>query len=123
MSEAIVPAELAERVRRLVDRHDEGDVVRAAARIGVRESDLQSILAAEPKQPSAAVLSSIVRGYDVDTWWLISGETEASCELPPDRRVETLHLLSEVGKTLTLQRWLVESGSIGRAAIDDSART
>src|SRR5690348_2318569 len=110
MSEAIVPEELAARVRQLVDRFDSGDVARAAHRIGARESDLQAILGAECSNPSVAALSAIVRGYDVDTWWLISGETEAATNLPADRRVGTLHLLSEVGTTLTMQRWL--NGSV-----------
>ena len=122
MTEAIVPEELAVRVRELVNRFDHGDAARAAARIGAREGDLRSILAAAPRQPSVAVLSAIVRGYDVDVWWLISGETEAGCSLPADRRVNTLHLLSEVGTTLTLQRWLHGSGPTAPLA-DDTPRT
>lgn len=106
MSEAIVPEELAARVRDLVDRHDAGDVARAAKRIGAREMDLRSILGAESSKPSLAALSAIVRGYDVDTWWLISGEREAGSSLPAERRVGTLNLLSELGATLTLQRRL-----------------
>ncbi len=106
MSEAIVPEELAARVRELVDRHDGGDVARAAKRIGARETDLRSILGAESSKPSLAALSAIVRGYDVDTWWLISGEREAGSSLPAERRVGTLNLLSELGATLTLQRRL-----------------
>src|SRR5947207_5730504 len=123
MSEAIVPEELAARVRELGHRYDGGAVVRASARIGTRESDLRSIVEAESRQPGAAVLSAIVRGYDVDTWWLISGETEAGSRLPADRRVDTLHLLSEVGTTLTLQRRLYGSGSGARINVDDAPRT
>jgi uncharacterized protein YceH (UPF0502 family) len=107
MSEAaIVPEELAARVRGLVDRHDGGDVVRAARRIGTREADLRAILSAESSAPSVAALSAIVRGYDVDSWWLISGESSHATEVPTERRVEKLNLLSELGATLTLQRRL-----------------
>ena len=107
MSEAaIVPEELAERVRRLIDHHDAGDVSRAARRIGARESDLRAILTAQTNEPSLSTLSAIVRGYDVDTWWLISGESETSSQLPAERRVGTLNLLSELGTTLTLHRRL-----------------
>ena len=123
MQEAIVPEELAIRVRELVERYDGGDVARAAIRIGAREADLRSILGAEARQPSVAVLSAIVRGYDVDTWWLISGETTAGSTLPADRRVNTLHLLSELGTTLTLQRRLYGSGSGARINVDDAPRT
>ena len=106
MADAIVPEELAVRVRDLVDRHDDGDVARAAKRIGAREADLRAIVEGTTGQPSLAALSAIVRGYDVDTWWLISGESEAGSSLPPERRVGTLNLLSELGATLTLQRRL-----------------
>lgn len=107
MSEAaIVPEELAARVRALIDRQDHGDVSRAALRIGARESDLRSILAAERVDPSVVALSAIVRGYDVDCWWLLSGESETASQLPADRRVGTLNLLSELGTTLTLHRRL-----------------
>ena len=47
-----------------------------------------------------------MRGYDVDTWWLLSGEGLAGSSLPAERRVGTLNLLSELGATLTLQRRL-----------------
>jgi hypothetical protein len=106
MTEAIIPEELAARVRDLVDRSDHGDVSRAARRIGAREGDLRAILGAESSQPSLAALSAIVRGYDVDSWWLITGDNEADSSLPAERRVGTLNLLSELGTTLTMQRRL-----------------
>jgi hypothetical protein len=106
MSEAIDAQELAARVRELIDRFDEGDVAAAARRIGARELDLRAILAAESSHPSLAALSAIVRGYDVDTWWLICGETDCGCDVPAERRVGTLNLLSELGTALTLQRRL-----------------
>jgi hypothetical protein len=105
MTEAIIPEELAARVRDLVDRSDHGDVSRAARRIGAREGDLRAILGAESSHPSLAALSAIVRGYDVDSWWLITGD-EADSSLPAERRVGTLNLLSELGTTLTMQRRL-----------------
>ena len=119
MEEAIVPEELAARVRELIDQFDGGDVPKASRRIGTRESDLRSILAAESNRPSLATLSSIVRGYDVDSWWLISGEREAGSSLPADRRVGTLNLLSDLGTTLTMQRRLYAQGRID---VDDGVR-
>lgn len=123
MSEAaIVPEELAARVRDLIDRHDGGDVLRAARRIGAREADLRSILDAETGEPSLAALSAIVRGYDVDTWWLISGESQhAASDLPAERRVGTLNLLSELGTTLTLHRRL-NVGPLHRGPLGDEPR-
>jgi hypothetical protein len=119
MAEAIVPEELAARVRELVQRHDRGDIALAARRIGTRETDLRAILDAETNRPSLATLSAIVRGYDVDTFWLISGEKEAGTSLPMERRVGTLNLLSELGTTLTMQRRL---HGHGRLNFDDAAR-
>jgi hypothetical protein len=119
MAEAIVPEELAGRVRDLVDRHDGGDVAIAARRIGTRETDLRAILGATSAQPSVATLSAIVRGYDVDTWWLITGETQATTLSAP-RRIETVNLLSELGTTLTLQRRLnARRGTL--SLLDDSS--
>src|SRR2546421_7151298 len=121
MQEAIVPEELAIRVRELVERYDGGDVARAAIRIGAREADLRSILDAEARQPSVAVLSAIVRGYDVDTWWLISGETTAGSTLPADRRGETPPLLSAFWTTLTLPRRLFRGGTGAGVHTHDAA--
>jgi predicted trehalose synthase len=124
MSEAaIVPEELAARVRDLIDRSDGGDVSRAARRIGAREADLRSILASESGEPSLAALSAIVRGYDVDTWWLISGESEATSQMPTERRVGTLNLLSELGATLTLHRRLNVGPAHRPASRDDDRPT
>jgi hypothetical protein len=120
MAEAIVAEELASRVRELVQRHDGGDVANAARRIGTREADLKAILDAASNRPSLATLSAIVRGYDVDTWWLISGEKDPGSTLPMERRVGTLHLLSELGTTLTMQRRLHSHGN-GRLNLDDAA--
>ena len=118
MTEAIVPEELAVRVRELIDRHDRGDVARAARRIGTRECDLRAIVNGDSSHPSLAALSAIVRGYDVDTCWLISGEHQAGSSLPPERRVGTLNLLSELGATLTMQRRL---GHQQEFPLDESA--
>lgn len=118
MTEAIVPEELAARVRELIDHHDRGDVAQAARRIGTRECDLRAIVRGDSSHPSLAALSAIVRGYDVDTWWLISGELEPGSSLPPERRVGTLNLLSELGTTLTMQRRL---GGQRGVELDNSA--
>lgn len=120
MTEAIVPEELAARVRELIDRHDRGDVAQAARRIGTRECDLRAIVDGDSSHPSLAALSAIVRGYDVDGWWLISGEPQAGSTLPPERRVGTLNLLSELGTTLTMQRRLGHQSGV---RLDDSRGT
>ena len=117
MTEAIVPEELAARVRELIDRHDSGDVAKAARRIGTRECDLRAIVNGDSSHPSLAALSALVRGYDVDCWWLISGEAETASSLPLERRVGTLNLLSELGTTLTMQRRLAHGAGV---KLDDS---
>lgn len=114
MSRAIIPEELADRVGGLVQRHDESDVAQAARRIGVREAELRAIVDATTDSPSVTVLSAIVRGYDVDAWWLISGDTGVPApigSLPVERQVDSLNLLSELGATLTFQRRMSASAA------------
>src|SRR5262249_13409378 len=106
MSHPINPQELAERVRALVAREDGGDVAQAAARIGVRERDLAAVLEASDEQPKLTLLSAIVRGYDVDAWWLITGEAAIGSSMSAEQRVDSINLLSELGEAMTLQRRL-----------------
>ena len=123
MLEAIDPIQLAGRVAALIDRHDGGDVVRAARRIGARPSDLRALVEATADQPSLSTLSAIVRGYDVDAWWLISGETDVDTGLPADRRVQALNLLSELAAAMTMQRrlWYAGAGAPPRIPGEGSA--
>ena len=111
MLETIDPIQLAGRVAALIDRHDSGDVVLAARRIGARPSDLRALVEATTDHPSLSTLSAIVRGYDVDAWWLISGEAGLDTELPADRRVQALNLLSELATAMTMQRRLWYEGT------------
>ena len=106
MPEAIDPIELGARVQALLDRHDGGDLLRAARRIGARPSELRAIVEGMVERPSLSTLSAIVRGYDVDAWWLISGETGIGADLPAERRVLALNLLSELASAMTMQRRL-----------------
>lgn len=106
MSEAIDPIELGTRVRALLDRHDGGDLLRAARRIGARPSELRAVVEGMVERPSLSTLSAIVRGYDVDAWWLISGEAGIGADLPAERRVLALNLLSELASAMTMQRRL-----------------
>jgi hypothetical protein len=114
MSQAIVPEELAERVRALIDRHDGGEVLRAARRMGVRASDLRAIVDATAAEPSLSALAGIVRVYDVDAWWLIAGTTGLIADMPAERRVEALNLLSQLAAVMTMQRrlWHDDAGTI-----------
>ena len=121
MDDVIDRMELATRVAALIDRHDKGDLARAARRIGARAADLRDIVDGTGESPSLSALCAIVRGYDVDAWWLISGETGWSVDLPTERRVQTLNLLSELGATMTMQRRLWHSGRVTSQPSDDSA--
>ena len=120
--EAIVPEELAARVRSLIDRHDGGEVLRAARRMGVRPADLRAIVDATTAEPSLSALAAIVRLYDVDAWWLISGATGLVADMPAERRALALNLLSELGAAMTLQRrlWYGDAGTISQGLGDRS---
>ena len=121
MAVVIDPIGLSGRVIALIDRHDGGDVPRAARRIGARPSDLRAIADATTEHPSLSALAAIVRGYDVDAWWLISGETGLAADLPTERRVQTLNLLSELGAIMTMQRRLWHGGETASRPLGDGA--
>jgi hypothetical protein len=94
---------IAMRVRRLIARHDGGDVCAAAQRLGVRVRDLIQLegLLSEPSGEAAAaeqLLVAVVLRYPVNATWLLTGsERPATRALPPTVRIWLADLLLAVG--------------------------
>ena len=102
---------LAIRVRTLVDVNAAGSVTRAAAQLGVTRDELAQLLRAEHKLPEPAFLERVVRCWNVDPLWLVTGEVDADAvQLPPGHENQVMHVLS------TLQIAL-SGGDLGKSRI------
>lgn len=93
---------IAARIRTLIAREDEGDVLAAARRLDLPIEDvyqLERVLADE--RARADLLIAVVRRYDVDACWLLTGCAAVdSRQLPPSERLHVARLLSRIGNTI-----------------------
>ena len=95
--------QVARRVRALIARHDGGDVTRAASRLGLTVTDLfrlESRLAHDAPE-RLRVLAAVVRSYDVDACWLLTGKPASELSaLAPAVRLEVADVLLAIGDQL-----------------------
>jgi hypothetical protein len=101
-----VAHEIADRIRTLIARNDEGDVIAAARRLDRPIADLylpERVLASG-EQAAIHFLASIVRNYDADACWLITGTTVGQpVPLSLGDRVAIVELIGEVSNRLIEQ--------------------
>ena len=102
-----VAHEIAERIRFLIARNDDGDVTAAARRLERPIADvyLPERLIASGDNPAALdFLADVVRTYETDACWLITGtSSRTSLARPPissEARVTILELLDELSEQL-----------------------
>lgn len=100
---ALTPRHVAQRVRKLIARHDGGDVARAARRLGVgaeRLCRLDRALAAD-SPTRVALLATIGRSYHADVCWLLTGVTcDDARALPDEVRLELSGTLMAVAEQM-----------------------
>ena len=98
------PRDIANRVRMLIANKDQGDLQTAARRLDLSMEEVQrldEVLAREPPHRRVGLLASVVRTYQADACWLLTGqETTSITELPPEIRLEVAQLLSEIGSRI-----------------------
>ena len=73
-----VAHQIADRIRTLIARNDEGDVTAAARRLDRPIADVyfpERLLASGDEPRAVEFLTDIVRSYDADAVWLITGAT------------------------------------------------
>jgi hypothetical protein len=72
-----VAHQIADRIRTLIARNDAGDVTVAARRLDRPIADvyLPERIISSGEEPALAFLATVVRGYDADACWLITGNT------------------------------------------------
>ena len=99
-----VAHEIAGRIRRLIARQDEGDITAAARRLARPIADVYSLerVIASGDGPSAIeFLAEVVRSYDADAVWLITGTTSRfSPRISSEVRVTIVEVLAELSDHL-----------------------
>jgi hypothetical protein len=97
---------IAERIRTLIARQDQGDVTAAARRLERPIADVywpERVIASGDEPAALEFLATIVRTYDADACWLITGtggESAGSDRLTAEARLTIVELLQELSDRL-----------------------
>jgi hypothetical protein len=101
-----VAHDIAERIRTLIARQDHGDVTAAARRLERPIADVylpERVISSGDEPAAIEFLATIVRTYEADVCWLITGTTARSSgdrTLSTEDRVTILELLDELSDRL-----------------------
>src|SRR5262245_13214773 len=99
-----VAHEIAGRIRHLIARQDEGDVTAAARRLARPIADVYSperVIACGDGAIAGEFLAEVVRTYDADVVWLITGSTSrSSTRVSSEVRVTIVEVLAELSDHL-----------------------
>ena len=101
-----VAHDIAERIRVLIARQDHGDVTAAARRLERPIADVylpERVILSGDEPAAIEFLATIVRTYEADVCWLITGATTRSSgkrTLSIEDRVTILELLDELSDRL-----------------------
>ena len=101
-----VAREIAGRIRILIARHDEGDVTAAARRLARPIPDVyypERVISSGNEPDALGFLATVVRTYEADVCWLITGTTTRSARTPPissEARGTIVELIDELSDLL-----------------------
>ena len=101
-----VAHEIAARIRTLIARYDEGDITAAARRLARPIPDVyfpERVLSSGNEPDAMEFLATVVRTYEADVCWLITGTTTRSARTPPissEARGTIVELLDELSDLL-----------------------
>ena len=101
-----VAHDIAERIRVLIARQDHGDVTAAARRLERPIADVylpERVISSADEPAAIEFLATVVRTYEADVCWLITGTTARSSgdrTLSTEDRVTILELLDELSDRL-----------------------
>lgn len=101
-----VAHEIAERIRTLIARHDDGDITAAARRLARPIPDVyfpERVISSRNEPDAIEFLATVVRTYETDVCWLITGATTRSARTPPissEARGTIVELLDELSDLL-----------------------
>ena len=100
LSNDAAPHQIANRIRTLIARQDAGDITAAARRLERPIEDvyhLERTLSADAEPAALDLLATVVRRYDADACWLLTGrDVSQADEFSSDVRGRLVHLLSAV---------------------------
>ena len=65
---------ISNRIREVLDREESGNVAAAARKLGYSQRGLAKIYHGETQNPRADLLEAVVRVYEVDPEWLLTGK-------------------------------------------------
>ena len=99
-----VAHEIAERIRTLIARQDEGDVTAAARRLERPIADVylpERVISCGDEPAAIEFLAHIVRTYEADVCWLITGTSAPAARgLSNEARGTIVELLAELSDRL-----------------------
>lgn len=98
-----VAHEIATRIRTLIARQDAGDVTAAARRLArpIADMYLPERVLASGEAPAMEFLTTILRGYEADACWLITGTNARNATpLSTEMRGTIVDLLGELSNRL-----------------------
>ena len=101
-----VAHDIADRIRTLIARQDQGDITAAARRLERPIADVyrpERVISSGNEPAALEFLATIVRTYDADACWLITGadgETAGSDRLTAEERVTIVEVLRELSDRL-----------------------
>jgi len=101
-----VAHEIAARIRTLIARQDDGDVTAAARRLELPIADVyfpERVISSSDEPAAIDFLATIVRTYEADVCWLITGASARSAHKRPlssEDRVTIVELLDELSDRL-----------------------
>jgi hypothetical protein len=99
-----VAHEIAARIRMLIARQDDGDVTVAARRLERPIADVylpERVLASGNNPEALEFLATVVRTYEADACWLITGNNARSTKpISSEARGTIVELLDELGEII-----------------------
>ena len=106
LSNRNVAHDIAERIRTLIARQDHGDITAAARRLERPIADVyfpERVISSADEPAAIDFLATIVRTYEADVCWLITGASARSARRRPlssEDRVTIVELLDELSDRL-----------------------
>ena len=99
-----VAHQIAGRIRRLIARQDDGDITAAARRLDRPIADVyfpERLIASSDEPAALDFLATVVRTYEADAVWLITGTTARNTPIvTSEARVTIVEVLAELSDHL-----------------------